>query len=70
MFHKEIKDGERKRNKNLYSLIFGENITNPEEMNPFIKNLMDPFNSIMNISIIKYFIQYFIKYLFIRSYWD
>jgi len=62
MFHKEIKDGERKRNKNLYSLIFGENIKNPEEMNPFIKNLMDPFNSIMNISNDSYYDEYYELY--------
>ena len=45
MFHKEIKDAEEKRSK---FFCFGDNITeykNPEEMNDFIKNLMDPFNN-------------------------
>jgi hypothetical protein len=39
MFHKEIKDAEMKRS----SLCYSSNIDNPEEMNDFIKNLMDPF---------------------------
>jgi predicted nucleic acid-binding Zn-ribbon protein len=45
MFHKEIKDAEEKRSK---FFCFGDNVTeykNPEEMNDFIKNLMDPFNN-------------------------
>jgi hypothetical protein len=44
MFHKEIKDAEEKRS----SFCFGDynsNYKNPEEMNDFIKNLMDPFNN-------------------------
>jgi len=48
MFHKEIRDGELKRSKKLYTFIFGDNsdsLKNPEEMNQFIKNLMDPFNN-------------------------
>ena len=48
MFHKEIRDGELKRSKKLYTLVFGDNsdsLKNPEEMNQFIKNLMDPFNN-------------------------
>jgi glucan phosphorylase len=53
MFHKEIKDGESKRNRAIYYLIFGESTSrykNPEEMNDFIKNLMDPFNnSVTNV---------------------
>jgi hypothetical protein len=46
MFHKEIKDGELKRRRPIYNLLFGDANTykNPEEMNEFIKNLMDPFN--------------------------
>jgi hypothetical protein len=46
MFHKEIKDGELKRKRPFYHYIFGDtnNYKNPEEMNDFIKNLMDPFN--------------------------
>ena len=62
MFHKEVKDGESKRNKNLYSLIFGENIKNPEEMNNFIKNLMDPFNSIISINNDSYYDEYYELY--------
>jgi len=48
MFHKEIRDGEIKRKNIIYNLLFGEkqNIKKtPEEMNDFIKNLMDPFNN-------------------------
>jgi len=47
MFHKEIKDGESKRRRIIYNSIFGDNneYKNPEEMNDFIKNLMDPFNN-------------------------
>ena len=46
MFHKEIRDGERKRSRTIYYSLFGEKKSkykNPEEMNSFIKNLMDPF---------------------------
>lgn len=46
MFHKEIKDAEEKRSRLCFC--FGDNSTNyknPEEMNEFIKNLMDPFNN-------------------------
>lgn len=39
MFHKEIKDAETKRS----SLCCLGKVDNPEEMNDFIKNLMDPF---------------------------
>jgi len=48
MFHKEIKIRDSQRRKILlYCNIFGKNdeINNPEEMNNFIKNLMDPFNN-------------------------
>ena len=47
MFHKEIRDGETKRTRIIYYSIFGNNnnYKNPEEMNEFIKNLMDPFNN-------------------------
>ena len=62
MFHKEIKDGESKRNRHLYNLIFGENIINPEEMNNFIKNIMDPFNSIVNIDNDSYYDEYYELY--------
>jgi len=46
MFHKEIRDGETKRTRTISNLIFGESdeYKNPEEMNDFVKNLMDPFN--------------------------
>ena len=49
MFHKEIKDAEEKRS-GLWSIFFQDNnanYKNPEEMNEFIKNLMDPFNNSM-----------------------
>jgi hypothetical protein len=53
MFHKEIRDGETKRTRTIYNFIFGGNdnkYKNPEEMNDFIKNLMDPFNnSVANV---------------------
>lgn len=52
MFHKEIRDGETKRTRILYSSIFGDKnkYKNPEEMNEFVKNLMDPFNnSVANV---------------------
>jgi hypothetical protein len=39
MFHKEIKDAEMKRS----SVCYCDKTDNPEEMNDFIKNLMDPF---------------------------
>lgn len=54
MFHKEIRDGESKRSRTFYYSIFGtkkSKFKNPEEMNDFIKNLMDPFNnSVANIT--------------------
>ena len=49
IFHKEIKDAEEKRS-GLWSIFFQDNnanYKNPEEMNEFIKNLMDPFNNSM-----------------------
>jgi hypothetical protein len=42
MFHKEIKDAELKRSSFCYSGGNNDN-DNPENMNDFIKNLMDPF---------------------------
>ena len=54
MFHKEIRDGETKRSRMIYYSIFGtkkSTFKNPEEMNDFIKNLMDPFNnSVANVA--------------------
>ena len=54
MFHKEIRDGETKRSRTIYYSIFGtkkSKFKNPEEMNDFIKNLMDPFNnSVANVA--------------------
>ena len=41
MFHKEIKDAEEKRS----SFFCVRAIDNPEDMNEFIKNLMDPFSN-------------------------
>jgi len=53
MFHQEIKDAEMKRS----SLCYFNNIEDPEKMNDFIKNLMDPFANYnykaMNIHNIK-----------------
>ena len=51
MFHKEIRDGESKRSRTLYYAFFGEKkskFKNPEEMNTFIRNLMDPFKDEIN----------------------
>ena len=54
MFHKEIRDRENKKSM-IYTIFFGnlsstDNNNNAEEMNDFIKNLMDPFNnSMLNI---------------------
>ena len=65
MFHKEIKDGESKRNNHIYTIIFGEDTKykNPEEMNNFIKNLMDPFNnSIISINNDSYYDEYYELY--------
>jgi predicted nucleic acid-binding Zn-ribbon protein len=44
MFHKEIKDAEEKRSSFCFE-DYNSNYKNPEEMNDFIKNLMDPFNN-------------------------
>jgi hypothetical protein len=48
MFHKEIKDAEAKRSF-FWDMLFdnnnNKNIVDPEEMNDFIKKLMDPFNN-------------------------
>jgi hypothetical protein len=41
MFHKEIKNAEIKRSSFCWPVTIG----NPEEMNDFIKNLMDPFSN-------------------------
>lgn len=48
MFHKEIRDGESKRSRSIYNFLCclkdsQDNYKNPEEMNEFIRNLMDPF---------------------------
>jgi DNA-binding transcriptional MerR regulator len=50
MFHKEIKDAETKRSSYFYNYLCGnkQNYHPPEEMNNFIKNLMDPFNNSIN----------------------
>ena len=49
MFHKEIKDAEEKRS----SLCYSGTIINPEDMNDFIKNLMDPFANYNNSKVVK-----------------
>jgi len=46
MFHKEIRDGESKRSLSIYNVLcceHKESYKKPEEMNEFIRNLMDPF---------------------------
>ena len=53
MFHKEIRDCENRKSM-VYTIFFGNSSlkqnNKPEEMNDFIKNLMDPFNnSMLNI---------------------
>jgi len=51
MFHKEIRDSENKQRSMIYTIIFGnKNGVRPDEMNDFIKNLMDPFNNSKIIS--------------------
>ena len=46
MFHKEIRDGENKRNQIFWGFFKNkQENNNPEEMNEFIRNLMDPFNN-------------------------
>jgi hypothetical protein len=66
MFHKEIRDGELKRRNILHNLLFGEkqNIKKtPEEMNEFIRNLMDPFNNSIASSMDKDFDSYYDDYI-------
>jgi hypothetical protein len=53
MFHKEIRDCENRKSM-VYTIFFGNttgrNNSKPEEINDFIKKLMDPFNnSMLNI---------------------
>lgn len=53
MFHQEIRDAEEKRSNFLYDYIFCRHnnyYKSPEEMNDFIKNLMDPFKNVTNIN--------------------
>jgi hypothetical protein len=48
MFHKEIKDAEYKRSllcDLFFDYSYDKNIVKPEEMNTFIRRLMDPFNN-------------------------
>jgi hypothetical protein len=44
MFHKEIKDAEYKRTRIFFNS-YKKDSNNPEEMNNFIKKLMDPFSN-------------------------
>jgi hypothetical protein len=69
MFHKEIKDAEDKRSGFLINGFIEKFISNknnnPEEMNDFIKNLMDPFrNSLIqsNNDIDSYYSDYYKLY--------
>ncbi len=53
MFHQEIRDAEEKRSNFLYDYIVcrrNDYYKSPEEMNDFIKNLMDPFKNVTNIN--------------------
>ncbi len=44
MFHKEIENGEIMRNRWFWSFFYHYSpLQNPEELNPFVSNLMDPF---------------------------
>ena len=66
MFHKEIRDGEIKRRNIFYNLIFGEKQNTkktPEEMNEFIKNLMDPFNNSIATTMDRDFDSYYDDYI-------
>ena len=45
MFHKEIKDAEEKRSSMFWVNIETQK-SNPENMNEFIRKLMDPFSSV------------------------
>lgn len=65
MFHKEIRDRENKKSM-IYTIFFGnlsstDNKNNAEEMNDFIKNLMDPFNNSM-LNIQEEFDNYDVEY--------
>jgi hypothetical protein len=63
MFHKEIIDGESKRSRSIYNMFFANKhkYKNPEEMNEFIKNLMDPFNN--SVAAVEYdFDSYYDEY--------
>jgi hypothetical protein len=68
MFHKEIKDAEAKRTDFLYNYIFcrpNDYYSPPEEMNEFIKNLMDPFKNATNLNTDNtntYYDEYYVLY--------
>ena len=63
MFHKEIRDGENKRNEFIHNLFFTKKESNnPEEMNNFIKNLMDPFNNTSVANLQNDFDSYYDEY--------
>jgi hypothetical protein len=73
MFHREIKNAELTR-ASLYNLINirrnDKLIINPEEMNDFIKNLMDPFhNSKVNIDndFDSYYDEYYLLYDIVKD---
>jgi len=65
MFHKEIRDGEVKRRNIIHNLLFGEKQSKktPEEMNEFIKNLMDPFNNSIATTMDRDFDSYYDDYI-------
>lgn len=61
MFHKEIRDGETKRLTMFFS-DGSDKYKNPEEMNEFIKNLMDPFNNSFAANVDNNFESYYDEY--------
>ena len=65
MFHKEIRDGEIKRRNIFHNLLFGEKQSKktPEEMNEFIRNLMDPFNNSIATTMDRDFDSYYDDYI-------
>ena len=70
MFHKEIKDAESKRHTLPFDILFSNyvsikkdnNTVNPEEMNDFIANLMDPFRNIVSKSSMSDLDTYYSEY--------
>ena len=62
MFHKEIKDAEYKRARMFFGAQRSATGSNPEEMNPFIRSLMDPFGEHGVVPIDPYYEDYYMLY--------